>query len=461
MLKVHVVREGGHGYYVDDLVPGRAEGTLVAGEARGAWSGNGAASLGLRGPVEAGAFAELLGGCDPASATVLRSRRGDRSVAGYDLTFCAPKSVSLLHLLAPREIAAGVGAAHGAAVAEALGYLERVAIGVRRVRGGQVTLLASTGAAAGEFVHRTSRALDPHLHTHLVVANVAQGVDGMWSAVDSRRVHAHLRAGQGIYHARLRFEITDRLGAEWEVHRSGLGDVVGVDGRLRHLFSQRSADIDEYVHRRGAPARTGPWGRAAFHATRPDKDRDRTVAALRAEWKQRAIEFGFDLGDLTRVVGHGTRAGPGPVIDEARVNVRLDELSATRRSLAQRDLVAVVSAASPRGATARMIESAATSMAEAAGPPGAGRDRLGSTDRSGRRQAGRPLEPRWDAYAVARAVERHPEALSGPSFDRMGAPECVGPDGPGRAVVDRRIEHAGARAQDVPDLGRESHHLLR
>jgi hypothetical protein len=91
VLKVHVVREGGHGYYVDDLVPGRAEGTLVAGEARGAWSGNGAASLGLRGPVEAGAFAELLGGCDPASATVLRSRRGDRSVAGYDLTFCAQK----------------------------------------------------------------------------------------------------------------------------------------------------------------------------------------------------------------------------------------------------------------------------------------------------------------------------------------------------------------------------------
>jgi hypothetical protein len=59
VLKMHVVREGGHGYYVDDLVPGRAEGTLVAGEARGAWSGNGAASLGLRGPVEAGGLRRL------------------------------------------------------------------------------------------------------------------------------------------------------------------------------------------------------------------------------------------------------------------------------------------------------------------------------------------------------------------------------------------------------------------
>lgn len=459
---MHVVREGGHGYYVDDLVPGRAEGTLVAGEARGTWSGSGAASLGLEGAVEAGAFAALLGGCDPASARALRTRRGDRSVAGYDLTFCAPKSVSLLHLLAPREIAGEVGAAHGAAVAEALGYLERVAIGVRRARGGQVTLLPSTGAAAGEFVHRTSRTLDPHLHTHLVVANVAQGVDGMWSAVDSRRVHAHLRAGQGIYHARLRFEITDRLGAGWEVHRSGLGDVVGVDGRLRHLFSQRAADMDEYVHRRTAPARRGPWGRAAFHATRPDKDRDRTVDALRSEWKQRATEFGFDLGDLTRVVGLGTRAVPGPVIDRARVSVRLDELSTTRRSLAQRDLVAVVSAASLRGATARMIESAATAMAEASGPSASGRDLLGSTDRSERNRAGdRSFETRWDAAAVARAVERHPEALSGASFDRTGVPTGVGPAGPGRGAMARRIEHTGARASDVSDLHGESHHLLR
>jgi len=459
---MHVVREGGHGYYVDDLVPGRAEGTLVAGEARGTWSGSGAASLGLEGAVEAGAFAALLGGCDPASARALRTRRGDRNVAGYDLTFCAPKSVSLLHLLAPREIAGEVGAAHGAAVAEALGYLERVAIGVRRARGGQVTLLPSTGAAAGEFVHRTSRALDPHLHTHLVVANVAQGVDGMWSAVDSRRVHAHLRAGQGIYHARLRFEITDRLGAGWEVHRSGLGDVVGVDGRLRHLFSQRAADMDEYVHRRTAPARRGPWGRAAFHATRPDKDRDRTVDALRSEWKQRATEFGFDLGDLTRVVGLETRAAPGPVIDRARVSVRLDELSTTRRSLAQRDLVAVVSAASLRGATARMIESAATAMAEASGPPASGRDRLGSTGRSERRRAGdRSFEPRWDAAAIARAVERHPEALSGASFDRAGVPTGVGPAGPGRGTLARRIEHSGPMASDVSDLHRESHHLLR
>ena len=142
-------------------------------------------------------FAEVLDGRDPVSGSGLRTRRGDRSVAGYDLTFCAPKSVSVLHLLAPREIATEVGRGHQAAVEEATGYLERAAVGVRRSHRGEAALLPSTGAVAGQFLHRTSRALDPHLHTHLVMANVAQGVDGRWSAVDSRRLFAHLRAAQG------------------------------------------------------------------------------------------------------------------------------------------------------------------------------------------------------------------------------------------------------------------------
>ena len=50
MLRVHVVREGGHHYYVNDLVPGRAEGGLVAGEDPGTWIGSGSRPR-LRGAV--------------------------------------------------------------------------------------------------------------------------------------------------------------------------------------------------------------------------------------------------------------------------------------------------------------------------------------------------------------------------------------------------------------------------
>ena len=246
VLKIHVVHEGSHDYYVQGLVPGRAEGTLVAGEEPGIWSGSAASTLGLVGQVEAEPFAEVMEGHDPCSGRPLRARAGARSVAAYDLSFCAPKSVSILHLLASRELAAEAGAGHRAAVADAAGYLERSALAVRRRSQGRTDLLPVTGGVAGGFLHRTSRALDPHLHTHLVMANVAQGVDGVWSALDSRRLHGHLEAAQGIYHARLRLELTTRLGASWEVGPTGLGDVVGVPSELRHLFSQRSADMARF-----------------------------------------------------------------------------------------------------------------------------------------------------------------------------------------------------------------------
>jgi conjugative relaxase-like TrwC/TraI family protein len=416
VLSVHVVREGGHHYYLNDLVPGRAEGGLVAGEDPGTWIGSGAAALGLRGGVEGWDFAEVLNGRDPVAGSGLRTRRGDRSVAGYDLTFGAPKSVSVLHLLAPREIATEVGTGHKAAVEEAAGYLGRTAVGVRRSHRGEVALLPSTGAVAGQFLHRTSRTLDPHLHTHLVTANVAQGVDGRWSAVDSRRIFAHLHAAQGIYHARLRLELSERLGATWDVPRSGLGDVVGVDATLRRLFSQRAAAMDEYRMRHGRTA-ASTRSDGAYHATRPDKDRSRTVPSLMAEWKQRASDFQLDLGDLTRVVGTTLESRRQPAIDVERMQAQLTGLALDHRTLARRDLVAEVAAASTVGATARTVESVAERLAQEAGAPAAfeGGGRAEGSDRN-------TSGPRWRAVDVARAVEREGEQL------------CLGP---GREGSDR------------------------
>ncbi len=405
VLTVHVVRQGGHGYYVGDLVAGRAQGTGVAGEEPGRWSGHGAVVMGLAGTVEAPVFAEVLEGRHPGSGVVLRRHTGARSVAGYDLTFAAPKSVSILHVLGPREIGTEVGLGHRAAVAEATSYLDRSGVGVRRSHQGQVALLASTGAVAGGFLHRTSRALDPHLHTHVVMANVAEGVDGAWSSVDGRRVFAHVPAARGLYHARLRLELRQRLGTAWEVPSSGLGDVVGVAPGLRRLFSQRSASMDEFDMGRFGRVRPPGLRGGTFHATRPAKDTTRTVEDLMSEWKGRAADFGYDLGELSRVVGLGVGRGDAPaqapVVDVDRVRTQLGRVSEQRTTVSRRDMVAVVAHASVSGATAAMVESIAARITEAAGPPMGDRGRSGTGD--GRDQAPGPA-PRWSTESVIQAV---------------------------------------------------------
>ncbi|UGS37204.1 hypothetical protein DSM104329_03619 [Capillimicrobium parvum] len=95
---------------------------------------------------------------------------------GFDLTFSAPKSVSVLFAAGGEQVRRAVVDGHEAAVRDALGYLEREAVQVRRGAAGAIKEHAG-GLIAGAYRHRTSRAGDPQLHTHVVAANLAQGAD--------------------------------------------------------------------------------------------------------------------------------------------------------------------------------------------------------------------------------------------------------------------------------------------
>jgi len=436
VLKVQVVRPDGYGYYVD----GRSvhDGRELAGgelEGPGVWTGAAAGSLGLQGRVDPESFSSVMHGLDPGTGQALRSPRGPASVGGYDLTFCAPKSVSLLAALAPRELAVEAGLGHDAAVADASDYLARHGLGVRRAHGRTRSYLASTGMVAGSFRHLTSRALDPHLHTHVVAANVAHGVDGRWSAVDSRRVFAHVRAAGSVYQASLRLELGERLGVGWEVRPSGLGDVAGVDPALRRLFSQRTASIEEFVARRFGG--DGRRHRGAFYATRPEKDVSGSLGALTDAWRRRAADFGFDLGELGRVVGRGRtaardlgtgRRGATAGFDPERLAHRLREAGGPDRTLSRGDLVVHVAAASPEGATARQVESVVDAIVDASGSPTSGVH--GS-------------EQRWLVGAVVRTLGEGRD-LAGAASSRTVLPDQGRGPSPGR--YGRAVggwEHAG------------------
>jgi conjugative relaxase-like TrwC/TraI family protein len=212
-----------HRYYLDragarvDVVESVGDGVeeyyVGGGEARGEWLGSAGRELGLSGPVDGEALRRVLAGEDEDGAW-LRASRVPVNVAGYDLTFSAPKSVSVVFGLGDVAVRDAVRAAHDRAVREALGYVERTAAAVRRGAGG-VRVEPASGLVAAAFRHRTSRAGDPQLHTHVLVANLGRGPDGRWSALDGRRLYAQARATSFVYQAVLRSELSRRLELEW------------------------------------------------------------------------------------------------------------------------------------------------------------------------------------------------------------------------------------------------------
>ncbi|MCU1377932.1 MAG: conjugal transfer protein (TraA-like protein), partial [Acidimicrobiales bacterium] len=171
---------GAEGYYLDTVARGTEEYYLGGGEAAGRWRGAGCLALALDGEVGPDDLRAVLSGFDPRTGD--RTVPANRRVPGFDLTFSAPKSVSLLHGLGSPEVSAAVVTAHEAAVDAALAYLEREACRLRRGHNG-VDVIEGKGFVAAGFRHRTSRAGDPQLHTHVLVANMAHGADGRWGAL--------------------------------------------------------------------------------------------------------------------------------------------------------------------------------------------------------------------------------------------------------------------------------------
>ncbi len=274
-------------YYLEVIANERDDYYVASGEAPGRWIGAGAERLGLTGEVDPEALRAVLEGRDPASGEPLM---GWRKVPGFDLTLSAPKSVSLLWGLGEERQAAEVAVAHDAAVRAAVRYLEDEACVVRRGRGG-ATHLRGGGLVSAAFRHRTSREADPHLHTHLVTANMTLGPDGRWSALHTAAIYRHGRTAGFVYQSVLRRELADRLGVRFAPSVPGVGEVVGISKHLRRAFSRRRIEIEASMAEHGAHSARG--AQAATLDSRPAKPEPVDEQVLRQEWRRRAAEVGF------------------------------------------------------------------------------------------------------------------------------------------------------------------------
>ena len=232
---------GGADYYLDKVANNVDDYYLGRGEAPGQWVGQAAAGLGLTGQVDPGELRNLLAGKSADGKTLgLQVQPARRP--GYDLTFSAPKGVSLLWAFGTADVRDAVSSAHDQAVASVIDHLSADACFARRGHGG-ADLIEANGFIGAAFRHRTSRAGDPQLHTHVVVANVVQGADGRWSAPDGRQLYGWKKTAGTLYRSALRAELAP-LGLRWKVGRNGLREVQTSRRPILRFFSKRRVDIE-------------------------------------------------------------------------------------------------------------------------------------------------------------------------------------------------------------------------
>lgn len=270
-----------------------------------------------------------------------------KAVTGFDLTFSVPKSVSAVWALADASTQERIVKAHHAAIGDALAWAEREVFATRVGKGGTARIPVR-GVIAAAFDHYDSRANDPHLHTHVVVANRVQAeAGGKWRTVDSRALFRATVALSELHQGLLMDRLTRVLGVGWDGRARRHSpvpqwEITGVPDGIRTEFSQRATAIDKAKddlvaayraeHGRHPNAATVlKLRQQATLATRPDKEL-RSLAELTAQWRERAA----------RHVGVDTIAWIRHLPETASRPVRSSDLTAAHiQQLAEQTLSAV------------------------------------------------------------------------------------------------------------------------
>ncbi len=288
--------------------------TQEQGLEESAWFGQGAQTLGLVGKVDKHQFAQLLQG-HVDGQELGKLTRNEKTGAperdhrpGTDMTFSAPKSVSLLAEVAGKK---EVREAHEAAVLKALTYVERELSGTRFTVGSQTEHVRTGNLSVAMFRHNTSRELDPQTHTHAVILNVTQRSDGKWRSLDNTPIFEDKGLISAIYTAELASRL-QTLGYELtRTDDKGNFEIAGITREQIEHFSQRRAEIEAALKARGIDINTATREQRE-EATLLTRGRKTEVnhTQLITDWKQQAQKLGIDFAAIVnRAQEHQDKGG--------------------------------------------------------------------------------------------------------------------------------------------------------
>jgi len=280
------------------------------GEPKGRWAGLGARSLGLTDIVETKDYRQVFRGYAP-DGTPLCENHGDQHRAGWDLTFSAPKSLSLVWALSDEKSRQEIQAGQLKAVKQALRFIEQHAAITRRGHGGKQQESVA-GLVAALYEHSSSRALDPMLHTHCLIGNIAPRHDGTWGTLESRHLFLWQKAAGAVYRATLANHMREMGFHIEQPDGKDHFEVKGVSRSICRHFSKRAQAIEAVMETLNVSNSSSKIGDAIALKTRAHKQKiDRP--ALFKEWHSMLNTLGFTSEHLASIQDKNVEVIPMPL----------------------------------------------------------------------------------------------------------------------------------------------------
>ena len=303
------------------------------------WMGSAAEALNLSGPVDREDHIKTLMGQDPRTGEGLVQGSGEDRKYGLDLTFSAPKSVSIVWAIGGEETRAGVEAAQTRAVEAVLRHIEENFPMARQGSSSKGTIeYVRARLLAAAFLHGSSRPVDgqsipdPQVHTHLMLQNMALREDGTWGALDTKQLYEWKMALGAIYRAELSKEV-QAMGFSIEAD----GDyfrIVGIPKELEEEFSGRRAEIKKKLEEKGLSG--GKAAEIAALDTRAAKEVLDT-SILQGDWDARAESHGVTKETVEAVKGRELVPGASSLTPGDRAEI-LQKLTRMEAVFQEKDL---------------------------------------------------------------------------------------------------------------------------
>ncbi|MBU2546757.1 MAG: conjugative relaxase [Gammaproteobacteria bacterium] len=308
------------------------------------WWGKGAEALGLVDYVDPERFIELLRGkIDPH--TILERVRHDGGVGhkpGYDLTFSAPKSVSMLVEIGKDY---RIYDAHNKAVNAALEYFQSTVAMYRHTVDSHTQIKKGDNLTVAKFRHDTSRSvgdtIDCQLHTHCIVMNAIVCEDGKWRSLFEKPFFDFKMVGGMIYRSALAKELKE-LGYTIEKTREdGLFEVAGFTREHIEAFSQRRVKIVEVMKEQGLfGAQAAQAVTLGLREYKIAIDREK----LEAHWQERIQGLGVDLNEIIKLANHHQKSGinknnDSKLIADQAVQYAIDHLGERQSVFYEKDII--------------------------------------------------------------------------------------------------------------------------